>query len=395
VHYIHLEIKGNPMSTHHKYAPSGLELIEACAVFEKQDFPDTGAADEGTMMHSVLETGDRRLLETAEQEAQINKCFLILKNLQKQMGEPIEEFPEIQLEVHDDAGELVTRGTSDRGIINRETQRGIILDWKMGITPITEADTNPQLQTYVAGAFQRFPELEEITGVLCAPRQDFLSEHTYHRRDLPALIERIQNIIKRHQSPFKSPTPDETACGLCKHRAECPALKAIAITTHQGLGALPLPSEFEPGKLASPLDRAKAQVLAKILEKWAADIKRYNTLAVVEHGEEIPPGFRLSRRSGGFGINGEHLPELVSLLQTKFEDLTWEDPEFLDCFNLSISKLGTLLSDRTGKNKKDLLQVLSDELPWVLQERPDVVYLQKKSKKITDEQILSGEVPST
>ena len=42
------------MSSHHKYSPSGLELIEACACFEKKEWDDTTASDEGTMMHNVF-----------------------------------------------------------------------------------------------------------------------------------------------------------------------------------------------------------------------------------------------------------------------------------------------------------------------------------------------------
>jgi uncharacterized protein YidB (DUF937 family) len=65
----------------------------------------------------------------------------------------------------------------------------------------------------------------------------------------------------------------------------------------------------------------------------------------------------------------------------------------MQCFSLSATKLGTYLSDKTNIDKKDILLMLSDDLPEIVQERAPVVYLQKKSKKITDEQILLGEIP--
>jgi hypothetical protein len=370
-----------------------LELIEACACFEKKEWDDTTASDEGTMMHNVLETGDRRLLETPEQEMQINKCILIQEKLEKKIGEGFTVYKERRLEVVDpETGVLITRGTADLTLVSKCETKAILLDWKMGILPISKADVNLQLQAYTAGLFQGLPKLKQVTGVLVAPRQDFYSESEYYVCDVLVIIDRIKQTILKREAPFKLPTCDETACTLCKLTDQCPALSGTAITAFKGLGVLPLPSEFQTGRLATPLDRAKAQVLAKILEKWAVDIRKYNTISVIEHGEEVPPGFAVRKRAGGYGIDNTLLSELVGYLTDKYK-LDPSDPGFMQCFSLSATKLGTYLSDKTNIDKKDILLMLSDDLPEIVQERAPVVYLQKKSKKITDEQILLGEIP--
>ena len=380
------------MTKHHKYSPSSLELLEACPKYEKQEYEDTSASDEGSMMHEVLETEDRRLLETVEQEEQINKCFSILHDLRLEMGKDHEVLKEARLRVLDLDGTMLTQGTTDLVLLSSDKKRGVVLDWKMGITPISPADRNLQLQCYVAGAFQEFNDLEEIIGIMVAPRQDFNSRHVYVRSDIPSILERIKATIARREDPFAVPTCDETACTFCGLRGRCPALLGTAVTAFRGMGVLPLPSEFEVGKVATPLDRAKVHVLAKILEQWATEVKRLNTAAVYEHGEDMPPGFSLRKRAGGYGINGDLISEVSKHIIEKY-GVSPEDPGFIACFSLSASKLGNYLSELTGENKKDLMQILIEDLPEAVSERSEVVYLQKKSKKITDEQILLGEIP--
>lgn len=378
------------MARHHRHSPSSLELYEACPCFEKQEFKNTDAADEGEMMHRVLETGDRRLLETAEQAEQIDKCFQLRDELRSLCGPDPLEYPERRLFVRDN-GELLTSGTADLVLMTRDRKLGVVLDWKMGVVPVSPADTNLQIQCYIAGLFLTCSKLEQVLGVLAVPRQDSFSRHLYDRDDLVWILDRIREAIHRREDPFREPTCDESACGLCGLRGRCPALLGTAVATFRGTGTLPLPSEFEPGRLATPLDRARAQVLAKILEQWAADVKRYNTSAVFEHGEPEPPGFALRRRTGGYGADSKLLPEIMSHLAETY-GLDAADPRLLQCFRLSVSQLGDYLVDRTGGSKKDILQALAEALPDAIAPQPEVVYLQKKSKKITDEQILLGHI---
>jgi hypothetical protein len=379
------------MSGHHKYSPSSLELYEACTLFEKREWLDNSAADEGTMMHNVLETGDRRLLETSEQEAQVNKCFKIMEELVVRFGTMVVETKEKRLKVFGSSGELITQGTADLVLVSEDGKKGIMLDWKMGISPISPADRNFQLQTYVAGLFQEIETLEEVEGIMVAPRQGFDSRFAYYRKDVEGIIDRIETTIAKREDPFKQPSPDESACTLCNLRDRCPALLGTAVTVFKGVGLLPLPEEFAIERLATPLDRAKAQVLAKILTDWASEVKKYNTSAVYEHGEPEPPGFSLRKRSGGFAVDNKFLPEVLRHLSESYE-IDPQDPDLLECFSLSASKLATYISDKTGEGKKDVLMMLNEALPEIIRERGDVVYLQKKSKKITDEQILHGAI---
>ena len=146
------------------------------------------------------------------------------------------------------------------------------MDYKFGQEPVTPAERNFQLQCYVLGAFQKFPKLERIVGVLICPNQwaatdegdqakGIISMHEYTRSDILELASRVLATLERCNDPNKQPTTNEKACRFCSRKANCPALKEIAMEIARKYTGLPLPSEFDPDRMVSPRDRVIAQVL--------------------------------------------------------------------------------------------------------------------------------------
>ena len=73
------------MSTHHQFSPSQLMYREACAGWQPDSGSSSVAAEEGTMMHKALETGDFSGLN----EEQL-RCVTMVNDLFKALEEELQ-----------------------------------------------------------------------------------------------------------------------------------------------------------------------------------------------------------------------------------------------------------------------------------------------------------------
>ena len=64
------------VSAHHKFSPSQLMYREACSGWQPDEGPSSAAAEEGTMMHKALETGDYSQLNDEQK-----RCVDMVKDL--------------------------------------------------------------------------------------------------------------------------------------------------------------------------------------------------------------------------------------------------------------------------------------------------------------------------
>jgi hypothetical protein len=175
---------------------------------------------------------------------------------------------------------------------------GYLIDFKFGRKPVDHARENIQGQAYAAGAFRKFPNLKSLRVVFLCPRQDEENEScVFHRSDIPQILMRIASIkaaVRQKNAPY---CPSDRVCLFCGRRASCPALAGPALVVANEYGGLPLPSQFNPGMMLTPEDRARAQAAAAVLEKWAEEVRADNLRAVVEEGITIP-GYALVHRGG-------------------------------------------------------------------------------------------------
>lgn len=275
---------------HHQHSPSQLRNFELCARFlpEKSDRTNE-AADEGTALHAACETEVLIGLDMEQREA-VSKCLAYIDTLPKPEG--TKDYREYRVSVP-----RITRGTIDRLII-RPDGVAYLIDYKFGRNPVDLAKDNLQGQAYALGVFHKFPLVHSIAVVFLCPRQlEDDQPHVYRRADIPTIMMRIASVKAAARSKTAPYTPNPSACARCGRKTRCPALIERAALVAQAYGGLPAPTHFDPGSLVSPEDRAKAQALASVLEKWAQEVREANLRAVLEEGAEIP-GYKLAHRKG-------------------------------------------------------------------------------------------------
>lgn len=361
------------MSKHATYSPSGLEKLDRCPCFEQGESKDQSATDAGTSNHQAVALEDSNLCADQEDADLVESCIQYKVSLRHDTPGGV-EYNEIGLEV-----EGLTWGTTDFLLLSPDGTCAHVADWKFGAFPVTDAEENLQLQCYVLGVFERFELLERVSGHLVCPKQDEVTTHEYARADVPRLRERIIEVLDRCNDPDKQPTPAEDACMFCGVKGTCPAMLKTAEKVAQGLN---LPIVFQPAELITVGDRAKAQILANVMEDWAKQIRKLNAEAVLEDGVDIP-GFSLRRRTGTITVtDNELLPALMRDLLPEGADT---NEVILECSSVSFAKLVDAVAEQKGTPKKDTRVTLLSALADVIKENNEVVYLQREKGKTYEE----------
>jgi hypothetical protein len=371
----------NELQEHAQYSPSSLELLELCPCFAPDFSRDDSAAKDGTRLHKAVEVNDLSLCNDEEEEEAVTRCLTYEDQVLEEMGEGSEIHKEMRLLIED-----LTRGTGDDVIVNKD--RAAIIDWKFGRQPVTDAEDNIQMQGYVLGVFTAFPNVDTVDVHIVGPRMDFLSTATYKRSDCDKIRQRILNIIEKCEDPSKSETPNEKCCRWCGRKGECEAIASTALAVGRNLG-LPMPIEFEPGRMIRPEDRAKAHVLSYILEDWCKKVREYNVKAAIEDGINIP-GFEIRSRKGSTTVVDVH--KAVDLAQHEMKELSLPMEGILQACSMSIPKLVEQMYAKAQVEdikvtKKAIREQVNTLLKEVVSESDTVTFLQRNKGK-TNEDIL-------
>jgi hypothetical protein len=272
--------------------------------------------------------------------------------------------------------DITTFGTCDRLIIYGSF--AYMLDYKSGYRFITDAQENAQAFAYVIGAFQRFPELEEIEFYFLIPNRDEISYHLFTRSDLPAMQLRLNTIIRRAMAADpKLFNPQPELCEYCLRQAECPALakKALSIASQLSDG-LPVPSSILVDK-ARAEDIPALLRLAPLMEAWAQGVRERALKLNLEEGLEIA-GYVRQERKLPRGINSV----LAAWKVAKEHGVTFE--EFLDtCSKASVPKLEKAVAEKAkhGQKSKASAALINDLRHHdVLREEGTLFYLREDKK---------------
>ena len=362
---------------HHKYGPSSLAVFEGCPCYQRDETRDTGAADEGTMLHKATETGDFTHIEDEEQQDCVDFCL-------KFKSEAIAQFknPTVIVEQHVVIDGGITNGTFDLGIFGgaEDGFKGIVADWKFGRVPVPDAKDNIQVWAYVLGAFEKYSECRYLTGAVIQPRLNHISSWEFDRGQMEVIRKRIRNIIGRCEDPNKKPHANEKSCTYCGGKGDCVALHQVA---QEVSSSLPMPVVYDPGKLVNLKDVSKSLVLASMMEDWAKQVRRVAKTMVIEEDLEIP-GFSLRTRTGSFEV-----VDLYDAIQILLEKHDVDIPNILMACSMSVPKLVTHLTPFMEGTKKENRSVIEEELKRCMVQRGDVSFLQRK-RGTTDEKILEG-----
>jgi len=360
---------------HAQYSPSSLELLELCPCYVSDRSRDDSAAKDGTRLHEAVELEDLSLCNDEEEEEAVTRCIDFAHEVMSEMGEGCEIFREKLLLIED-----LTKGTGDL-VVKKDTKANLT-DWKFGRNPVTDATENIQMQGYVLGIFHEFEDVEEVEVNIIGPRMDLRSTATYRRPDCKTIRDRILAVIERCEADNVEPSAHEKCCRYCGKKADCPRMAETALAVSRNLG-LPLPIEFEPGRMIRPEDRAKAQVLSYILEDWAKKVREYNAKAVVEDGIEIP-GFSVRSRKGSTTVVDVH-----TAIELILKEFGVDRTDLDQVCSLSIPKVTDMLYAKEivagGKEtKKAIREHVNSLLKEVVSESDTVTFLQRIKGKTNE-----------
>jgi len=344
---------------HAEYSPSSLKYVAKCAGYEGREGTNE-AAEKGTRIHEALEVFDPSALHD-EEEVDIYNQIVEMENnfLSHYPSEGREDFHEIRLNIALKHG-LTTFGTCDRFSYWPDAKKGVMGDYKTGVSPIDPVAVNWQTKCYVVGAFQEFKDMEELDFAFYVPFHDgdTVSEkmiHTFYRGDVPMIVHEITEAIKAAMFVRDKWNYDEKGnllsqpelgllgpsqnCRFCAHEDECPAMGAliadVAAKASKGdKDKLSRRFTFDPSS-QEPEEVQKRWIIAKIVGAWADREKR----AAVQLAKD-----------------GMIFPDLE--LKSMGATTTVEDAKYFvqiaDSFGLSLEEMLPLLSFPLAKIKKEI-----------------------------------------
>lgn len=361
-------------------------MFEKCPGFRNAN-KKTEQSEKGDRIHDALEKDTIDELPEEERAiAQPCKDYIDATITGHLPAQPDVDFREYTVNV--DLGNGVkTFGTCDRFLLYGT--KGYLYDFKSGYREVTDAEHNAQGWSYVVGAFQLHPKMDECEVTFLIPNRDEVSSHTFKRSDLPDLILRLNTIIRRAEELedegffFAHPerlNPQPELCEYCARQTTCPALMAKHLKIMQTVGkGLPVPADLRVNK-SRPEDIAHLLRLAPLMETWAEQIRKDALKVNLEEGVDIP-GYNRFERSLPRSVSS--VRETWQVIEEKFGDaITLED--FLShCGTVSVPKLEDLVAEKAKHREKGKArEMFMEELRGaaVLQERGKIFYLREEKK---------------
>ncbi len=333
---------------HAEFSPSSLKYVAGCAGYQGRD-GTSAAAEKGTRIHEALEELDPSALHD-EEELEI--YWQIVKDeeaflssvLDEEALEDAVELNEVQVDVELDG--VATWGTCDRLTI--AGKRAVMGDYKTGISVIDTPKENWQAKAYALGAFQKYPEIEEIIFVFYIPVRDQVLSDVFTRDDVPSLVKELSDVISRGEvirPQWEGGQPDmddlnpTVNCRFCRHEGHCPALGGLAIEVATRVSET-IPKDIDINNPKDPEVVEQLWLVAKVVTNWASRVKA-QAVAQAKDGMEFPS---LRLRSMGatrkctdnnklldiaeeFGVTQEDMLDLASVPLKKLAGLAGQTAE--------------------------------------------------------------------
>ena len=334
---------------HAPFSPSSLKYVAGCSGYEGRSGTNA-AAEKGTRIHEALEVRDPSALHDEDEvmiyEAIVKQEDEYTKNYAK--GQEYKEENEILLDV--DLDSTNTWGTCDR--LLTFGNKAILADYKTGVSEIDPPRSNWQARAYTVGAFQKYPELDEITFVFYIPVRNEVLEGTFTREELPLLVKQLADVIRNGEKvrpqwdggfPEADALSPSVNCRFCKHEEYCPSLGGLAVEIVQRISGDNLPKE----NIEDPNDPKTVEhlyIVAKVVENWAKRVKE-KAVALAKDGMEFQ---NLKLKSMGATRKCTDNIKLVEI--AKEYDLEQED--LLNLISIPLKKVANAVGDNAPKGEK-------------------------------------------
>ena len=325
---------------HADISPSSLNYRAQCRQWQNRVQTDTRHADEGTLLHSALETDNPDALD-GEQLAVYDSVQNFLRPLQ---DGALRVLREIRLAIK--LGRHETFGTCDR-FVERPGGLAHLIDFKFGRNAVPEANATLQALAYAVGAFDTYPGVNRIQAWLLSPRRDEASSVILDRVNLEAYRTKLTKLFDE-LTVDAPPTPCD-ACQYCGKLSTCPAVVKTALVVG---------SKYEPEAVAAQLNTTAhpsamtteqldsfALPLARVLERWVDSVKaelltRAIAGAPLEHHV-------IATRTASTSIEDATAAHKVA------SDMGVPHESFLDAVSVSLSKLRTVVRAAAKRGQKD------------------------------------------
>jgi hypothetical protein len=245
----------------------------------------------GTRIHEALEIFDPSALHNEEELRIYDQIVAMEQDFLANFPAGGVEHNEIQVTV--ELNGTKTWGTCDRLILFGN--RAVMADYKTGISIIDPPEKNWQAKAYTIGAFQKFPQLEEITFVFYVPQHYASLHYTFSRaKDLQPMIDELSEIIKKGEQTrpkWETGTPSlgectpTVNCRFCRHEDHCPALGGLVIEVAKKLNP-----QLPDVDLENPDDPAVIEelwIVAKIVSNWSDRLKE-RAMGLAKSGMTFP-----------------------------------------------------------------------------------------------------------
>ena len=332
---------------HAEFSPSSLKYVAGCAGYHGKD-GSSAAAEMGTRIHEALEIFDPSALHNEQELSLYNQIVKMEQEFLANFPADGEEHNEIQVTVQLDGTE--TWGTCDRLIVYGN--RAVMADYKTGISIIDPPEKNWQAKAYTIGAFQKFPQLEEITFVFYVPQHYASLHHTFTRAEhLQPMIDELSKIIKdgeRVRPKWESGTPalDECRptqnCRFCRHEDYCPALGGLVVEVAKKLN--PQLPDIDMENSEDPAELEELWAIAKIVSNWADRLKE-RTMDLAKSGVEFPT---LRLRSMGVTKKVVDNDGLIGVAL----DFGMDTSEVLENVSIPFAKISKAIADKHDKSDR-------------------------------------------
>jgi Protein of unknown function (DUF2800) len=373
------------LKTHHKFGPSRMGYLDACAGFTSRSGTND-AAEEGTALHermeAILQLVIKGTTKTACQGLNIYAADHDLADDERDYlrfccarcdvylaRKPLQVLTEISVTVSGEDGKELNHGTLDVVFVWKEV--AIIIDFKFGYVPVKHAAKNLQGMNYGLGVFQKFHTLQAVGVEFVQPKLQWFSTTSYKRAQVAEMFQRLHDVIDR--AIFVHTHPNEAQkfmapglyCQYCAQSGSCAVL-----TNHRAVAAskfndLPQPTSFKGLSINTPHEIALARYWCDVIESGVKEIKqRAFELAELNGGEiacTLPNGdevrYYVAEKNAARSLGSP-----IEVSEALKECLAVE--EILGAAELAITKLEPIAKNALVEAAKQRGEKLSKKAAW-------------------------------
>lgn len=286
------------MAKHALLSASSADKWLHCTPSAKMEatMPDTAgeSAAEGTLAHEFAELKARKYFISSDKAAYTRKYNKLKANelfetdmdrytddyldYLKDVAMAFNSLPYVDLETRSDYSHIVPEGFGTVDCLMICGNELNIIDFKYGKTVKVDAENNPQMLLYAAGAVRKFALLYDIKSIvlhIVQPRMENFSKWEISRDDFDKWCESIKPVAEK---AFKG--EGECVVGewcdshFCKSRANCRAYLS------RMNGVIPYLGKEPP--VLSDEEVGQALKLAQDIKKWYSIIEKYAVNAVLQ-----------------------------------------------------------------------------------------------------------------